>query len=236
MYPKLDILAIAAHPDDVEISAGGTVLKSIEQGKTVGIVDLTRGELGTRGSGELRMLEAAEASKRMGITARENLGLKDGFFKDDEASMRLLIETIRKYRPEIVLTNAPTDRHPDHGRASKFVNDACFFSGLPKIVTGDFAAHRPKAVYMFVQDYYIKPDFVVDIEAYWDKKIEVLKSYGSQFFNPNSLEPATPISGEDFFDFLKARSKDFARPAALQYAEGFITARVPAVTDLFHLK
>jgi bacillithiol biosynthesis deacetylase BshB1 len=236
MHPKLDILAIAAHPDDVEISAGGTILKSIEQGKTVGIVDLTRGELGTRGSGELRMLEAAEASRRLGISARENLGLKDGFFKDDEASMRLLIETIRKYRPEIVLTNAPSDRHPDHGRASKFVNDACFFAGLPKIVTGDFAAHRPKAVYMFVQDYYLKPDFVVDIEAYWDKKIEVLKAYGSQFFDPNSQEPATPISGEDFFDFLKARSKDFARPAALKFAEGFITARIPAVNDLFSLK
>lgn len=235
MYPKLDILAIAAHPDDVEISAGGTILKSIEQGKTVGIVDLTRGELGTRGSGELRLEEAAEASKRLGITARENLGLKDGFFKDDEASMRLLIEAIRKYRPEIVLTNAPSDRHPDHGRASKFVNDACFFAGLPKIETGDLKAHRPKAVYMFVQDYYLKPDFVVDVTEYWERKENVLRAFGSQFFNPDSKEPVTPISGADFFDFLRARGSNFGRPAGFKYAEGFITTRQPGVNDLFHL-
>lgn len=231
---KLDILAIAAHPDDVEISAGGTVLKSIEQGKKVGIVDLTQGELGSRGSGELRLVEAAAASKILGIHARENMGFADGFFKDDQASMLKLIDVIRKYRPEIVLTNAPSDRHPDHGRASKFVRDACFYSGLRKIET-DHDYWRPKNVYMFNQDYYNKPDFVVDVTLHWEKKMEALRAFSSQFYDPNSKEPNTPISGQEFFDFLKARAMEFGRPAGFLLAEGFMTDRAIGVSDLFHL-
>ncbi len=232
---KLDILAIAAHPDDVEISAGGTVLKSIQQGKKVGIVDLTRGELGSRGSGDLRMIEAEAASKILGISARVNLGLADGFFENNEASLRKIIEQIRIYKPEIVLTNAPSDRHPDHGRASKLVRDACFYSGLRKIETGH-EAWRPKAVYMFNQDFYNKPDFVVDITEFWETKMESLKAYGSQFFDPNSKEPKTPISGEEFFDFLRARAMDFGRPAGYLLAEAFMVDRTIGVEDLFHLK
>jgi N-acetylglucosamine malate deacetylase 1 len=232
---KLDILAIAAHPDDVEISAGGTVLKSIQQGKKVGIVDLTRGELGSRGSGDLRMIEAEAASKILGISARVNLGLADGFFEKNEASLRKIIEQIRIYRPEIVLTNAPSDRHPDHGRASQLVREACFYSGLRKIETGQ-EAWRPKSVYMFNQDYYNKPDFVVDVTEFWETKMEALKAYGSQFFDPTSKEPKTPISGEEFFDFLRARSMDFGRPAGYLLAEGFMVDRTIGVEDLFHLK
>jgi bacillithiol biosynthesis deacetylase BshB1 len=232
---KLDILAIAAHPDDVEISAGGTVLKSIQQGKKVGIVDLTRGELGSRGSGDLRMIEAEAASKILGISARVNLGLADGFFEKNEASLRKIIEQIRIYRPEIVLTNAPSDRHPDHGRASQLVREACFYSGLRKIETGQ-EAWRPKSVYMFNQDYYNKPDFVVDVTEFWETKMEALKAYGSQFFDPSSKEPKTPISGEEFFDFLRARSMDFGRPAGYLLAEGFMVDRTLGVEDLFHLK
>jgi bacillithiol biosynthesis deacetylase BshB1 len=232
---KLDILAIAAHPDDVEISAGGTVLKSIQQGKKVGIVDLTRGELGSRGSGDLRMIEAEAASKILGISARVNLGLADGFFEKNEASLRKIIEQIRIYRPEIVLTNAPSDRHPDHGRASQLVREACFYSGLRKIETGQ-EAWRPKSVYMFNQDYYNKPDFVVDVTEFWETKMEALKAYGSQFFDPTSKEPKTPISGEEFFDFLRARSMDFGRPAGYLLAEGFMVDRTLGVEDLFHLK
>ncbi|MFY8136581.1 MAG: bacillithiol biosynthesis deacetylase BshB1 [Flavobacteriales bacterium] len=232
---KLDILAIAAHPDDVEISAGGTVLKSIQQGKKVGIVDLTRGELGSRGSGDLRMIEAEAASKILGISVRVNLGLADGFFENNEASLRKIIEQIRIYKPEIVLTNAPSDRHPDHGRASQLVREACFYSGLRKIETGQ-EAWRPKSVYMFNQDYYNKPDFVVDVTEFWETKMEALKAYGSQFFDPNSKEPKTPISGEEFFDFLRARSMDFGRPAGYLLAEGFMVDRTIGVEDLFHLK
>lgn len=231
---KLDILAIAAHPDDVEISAGGTVLKSIQQGKKVGIVDLTRGEMGSRGSGELRLIEAQKASEILGLSARENLMLDDCFFQQDRESIMAIVHVIRKYKPEIVLTNAPSDRHPDHGRASKLVRDACFYSGLRKIEDGQ-EAWRPKSVYMFNQDYYNKPDFVVDITGFWDKKVEALMAFSSQFFDPNSSEPATPISGQEFFEFLRSRSMDFGRPAGYLLAEGFITDRAPGVDDLFHL-
>lgn len=231
---KLDILAIAAHPDDVEISAGGTVLKSIQQGKKVGIVDLTRGEMGSRGSGELRLIEAQKASEILGLSARENLMLDDCFFQQDRESIMAIVNVIRKYKPEIVLTNAPTDRHPDHGRASKLVRDACFYSGLRKIEDGQ-DAWRPKSVYMFNQDYFNKPDFVVDVTAFWDKKVEALMAFSSQFFDPNSSEPTTPISGKEFFDFLRSRSMDFGRPAGYLLAEGFITDRALGVDDLFHL-
>lgn len=232
---KLDILAIAAHPDDVEISAAGTVMRSIDQGKKVGIVDLTQGELGSRGNAELRMKEAAKASEILGLHVRENLCLADGFFRDNEETMRKVIEVIRKFRPEIVLTNALSDRHPDHGRAAKLVSDACFYSGLIKIETGQ-DAWRPKALYHFGQDYYQQPDFVVDITEYWERKLASLKAYSSQFFDPMSAEPKTPISGEEFFDFIKSRNMDFGRPAGYLIAEGFVASRIMGVKDLFDLQ
>jgi N-acetylglucosamine malate deacetylase 1 len=231
---KLDVLAIAAHPDDVEISAAGTLLRCKAQGMSVGIVDMTQGELGTRGSSELRLKEAQKAAEILGLTIRENLGLADGFFQNDEATIRKVIDVIRKYKPTIVLTNAKSDRHPDHGRASKLVSDACFYSGLRKIET-EHEAWRPKSVYFFGQDYYQKPDFVVDITPFWEKKMEALKAYSSQFYDPNSSEPVTPISGESFFDFIKSRNMDYGRPAGYLLAEGFCAARVIGVPNLLDI-
>jgi bacillithiol biosynthesis deacetylase BshB1 len=231
---QVDVLCIAAHPDDVEISAGGTVAKLIAQGYTVAIVDFTQGELGSRGSGPLRLKEAAEASRILNVKYRENLGLKDGFFQYDEESLKLIIEVVRKYKPTIVLTNALRDRHPDHARAAKMVSDACFYSGLNKI---EGMLHwRPKAVYHFNQDQYNKPDFVVDVTDFWDVKMASLMAYRSQFYDPQSKEPETPISGEGFFDYLKARAIDFGRPAGYQLAEGFQVARVPGVHDIMGLQ
>lgn len=230
---KVDILAIAAHPDDVEISAGGTIAKHIAEGKTVAIVDLTQGELGSRGSGPLRLLEAEDAKVILGVQFRENLGLKDGFFRYDDETLLKVIEVVRKYQPEIVLTNALKDRHPDHARASKLVSDACFYSGLNKI-PGE-RIWRPKAVYHFNQDYYNEPDFVVDVTPFWKVKMESLMAYKSQFYDPNSKEPETPISGEGFFEYLKARAIDFGRPAGMQLAEGFQVGRTLGVKNLFDL-
>lgn len=237
---KLDLLAIVAHPDDLEIGAGGTALWALSQGYTVGIVDLTRGELGTRGSAEIRDHEAMAAAKMMGVTVRENLGLADGFFHNDKTTMMEIVKVIRKYSPGIILTNSPSDRHPDHGRASGLVSEASFYAGLKKIeteVSGIIQKeHRPKAVYHFIQDYYLKPDFVVDITSFWSKKVEVLKCFGSQFFDENSVEPETPISGKGFFDFLKARAMEMGRPSGFELAEGFIVDRPPGVKDLFQLQ
>jgi bacillithiol biosynthesis deacetylase BshB1 len=237
---KLDVLAFAAHPDDVEISCGGTIAKLVSQGRKVGIVDLTRGELGTRGNGILRLEEAEASAKILGLSARENLGLRDGFFIENETSQRLIIQQLRKYRPEIVLANSVTDRHIDHGRGARLVADACFLSGLRKIKTeeggNEQEAWRPRAVYHYIQDYYIKPDFVVDVSEYFEQKMKAIEAYSSQFYDPESEEPSTPISGEDFFDFLKSRAMEFGRPAGVKYAEGFTTNRFPAVDDLFDLR
>ncbi|MDZ4823727.1 MAG: bacillithiol biosynthesis deacetylase BshB1 [Flavobacteriales bacterium] len=237
---SVDILAIAAHPDDVEIGAGGTIFKSVKQGYSVAIVDLTCGELGSRGSGEIRMKEATAAAQKLGLVHRECLHLADGFFRDDRESMIKVIEAIRRLRPRIVITNTLQDRHPDHGRAAKLVTEACFYSGLRKIETvldgAKQEAWRPQVVYYFVQDYYHEPDFVVDVSEYWEQKIEVLNCYSSQFFDPNSKERETPISGKDFFDFLKARAADLGRHAGFSLAEGFITARTPGVNNLFDLR
>ncbi|MFN8776228.1 MAG: bacillithiol biosynthesis deacetylase BshB1 [Flavobacteriales bacterium] len=232
---QLDILAVVAHPDDAEISAGGTLLRQRSLGHTVGIVDLTRGELGTRGSAEIRDLEAGRAAERLGLAVRENLGLADGFFRNDQESMVKVAEVIRKYRPHIVLTNAIHDRHPDHGRAASLVRDACFYAGLPKLVT-DFSAWRPTQIYHMIQDYYIEPGLIVDVASFWEEKIEVLKCYSTQFFNPDSVEPVTPISGPEFFDFLRSRAITLARPGGLLLAEGFVPARVPVTADLLALK
>ena len=237
---KTDILAIGAHPDDVEISACGILLKEIAFGKKAAVVDLTRGELGTRGSADERDKEAQRASQMMGLLHRSNLGLKDGFFMPDEASTLKLVERIRFYQPEVVLIPAPRDRHPDHGRASALCSDACFLSALPKVRTSssdvDQQTWKPKTVYHYIQDWHLDPDFVVDITDFAERKIEILKAYKSQFFDPSSTEPVTPISKEDFFDFLRGRWAGFGRLVGTRYAEGFISQRAIGVhhlTDIY---
>lgn len=237
---ELDILAFAAHPDDVELGCSGTLYKHVLQGYKVGIIDLTRGELGTRGSAEIRNNEAAASSKVLGISVRENLDFADGFFQNDKAHQLEIIKVIRKYRPKIILANSISDRHIDHGRAAALVSDAAFLSGLAKIETKSDGsiqqAWRPQAVYHYIQDYYLKPDFAVDITDTFDKKIESIKCFSSQFYNPDSKEPQTPISSKDFLDFIEARAREFGRPIQAKYAEGFKTSRYIGVNDLFHLK
>lgn len=211
---KLDILAISAHPDDIELGCAGTILASIAQGRRVGIVDLTRGELGTRGTPEIRRAEAEAAAKILGAEVRDNVGLADGFFQNDKESQLSLVPYIRKYQPEIVLANAQEDRHPDHGKGANLIYDACFLSGLRQIDTFDEfgnvqAAWRPKFIYHFTQDRYIKPDFVVDITPYWKKKEEAIRAFRSQFHDPNSKEPNSYISSPEFLEFLEARSKEY---------------------------
>ena len=236
---KLDILAFAAHPDDVEISAGGTVARMISQGKKVGVVDLTRGELGTRGNGLLRLEEAAASSEVLGLSARENLGMKDGFFEHTEHNLKLIIQKIRKYQPEVVLANSVSDRHTDHGKAAQLVAEAAFLSGLKKIETKEnteVQTHwRPKAVYHYIQDYYIQPDFAVDVTDFFEIKMKAIRAFSSQFYSPDSKEPETPISGEDFFDFLRSRAMEYGRPIGAKYAEGFTVRRYPGVKDLMDL-
>lgn len=222
---KTDILFIAAHPDDVELCCAGTVFRHIEMGHTVGIVDLTAGELGTRGNAELRAQEAAKASAIMGISFRENLGLRDGFFDLSESNKLPVIRAIRRYRPEIVITNAIRDRHPDHGRAAQLVAESCFLAGLPKIEMEDqghvLEAWRPKEVYHMIQDRYIAPDVCVDITPYMEKKIEAIMAFSSQFHDPNSSEPITPISRSDFFEFWKSRFREMGRLIGVEFAEGY---------------
>lgn len=233
---KVDILAFGAHPDDVEISCSATICKHIALGQKVAVVDLTQGELGTRGSAEERLIEAADSAKILGLTDRVNLGFRDGFFTHDEAHLLELVRMIRKYQPEIVLANAVSDRHPDHGKAGKLIADACFLSGLKKIETsydGEVQTHwRPKAVYHYIQDYYLKPDFVVDVTGFEQKKIESIKAFKTQFYDPTSAEPSTPISREDFFDFLLGRMKEYGRPIGVEYAEGFTSSRHIGVNKL----
>ncbi len=239
---NVDVLAIAAHPDDIEMSCAGTLLSLVAQGKTVAAVDLTRGELGTRGTPEIRAQEAAEGSRIMQLSARENMGFADGFFRNDETHQRALIAVIRHYRPTIVITNAPEERHPDHGRAAQLVIDACFYAGLRMIETSRDGqvqeAHRPSFVYHFIQDRTLKPDFVVDITPYWPQKLAAIQAYTSQFFSadPNNNEPQTYISGEAFLNFLEARSREHGHMIGSTFGEGFLTKRTLGVTDLFALK
>ncbi len=237
---KVDILAFAAHPDDIEISMSGTILKHIAAGKTVGIVDLTRGELGTRGTAKTREEEAQKATKLMGVHYRNNLDLGDGIFENNLETRLSIIREIRKCQPEIVFANSIADRHPDHGRASKLVSEACFYSGLVKVETqydGQIqSACRPKAVYHYIQDRFIKPDFVVDVTPFVNQKIDILKTYSTQFYDPNSEEPSTPISGKDFFDFIKGRMSEFGRSIGVSFAEGFTAERLIGVEDIFQLK
>ena len=218
---KLDILAFAAHPDDAELSCSGTLLQHIAMGKKVGIIDLTRGELGTRGSAELRDQEAANSSKIMGIHVRENLRMADGFFEDNKEHQLTIIEMIRKYQPDLVLANAINDRHIDHGRGAELVHKASFLAGLSKIETGDLKAWRPKRVLHYIQDYFMQPDVVVDITPWFEKKKECIMAFSSQFYNPKSKEPETPISSASFFQFLEARSREMGRLIGVEFGEGF---------------
>jgi bacillithiol biosynthesis deacetylase BshB1 len=236
---KLDILAFAAHPDDVELSASATLMRHIDQGYKVGIVDLTEGELGSRGTVETRYEEAAASSSIMGLTARVNLKMADGFFEINEENKMKIIEQIRRFQPKIVLANAVSDRHPDHGRAAKLVSEACFLSGLIKIPSewegSPQIAHRPDNVYHYIQDYSITPDFVVDATPYVERKMQAIKAFKTQFFDPDMEGPQTPISGESFLNFIEARMRHFGRPAGYDFAEGFTVERYPGIADLFDL-
>lgn len=236
---KLDILAFGAHPDDVELGCSGTIAKEISLGKKVGIIDLTRGELGTRGSVEIRNAESAKASAILGVSARENLDMRDGFFVNDEAHQMKIIQMIRKYQPEIVLCNAIEDRHIDHGKGSRLVSDACFLSGLRKIETSlngeNQNAWRPKVVYHYIQWNNLEPDFVVDISGFIDIKMESILAYSSQFYNPNTNEPESPISSKNFLDSVKYRAQDLGRIIGTDFAEGFTVERYLAVNSLSNL-
>jgi bacillithiol biosynthesis deacetylase BshB1 len=229
---KLDILVMAAHPDDAELSCAGTILKHIAAGKKVGIVDFTRGELGTRGTPEIRLQESADATKILGLHVRENLGIRDGFFRNDEETQLKLIEVIRKYQPDIVLANALEDRHPDHGKGAQLAIDACFLSGLRQIKTGDLPAWRPAQVYHYIQDRYLEPDFVVDISSQWDKKEAAIRAFKSQFFDPNSSEPASYISSPDFLNFIQARAMEMGHKIGVKYGEGFQSQKTMEVKIL----
>jgi bacillithiol biosynthesis deacetylase BshB1 len=237
---KVDILAIGVHPDDVELGCSGTIAKHIALGKKVGILDLTLGELGTRGSAELRTKEANEAAKILGVSFRTQLKMKDGFFENNEAHQKQIIEIIRKHQPEIILCNAINDRHPDHGRAAKLTSDACFYSGLIKIETTVDGKKqnvwRPKAVYHYIQDHYIHPDLVIDITDFMEIKHKAIMAFTSQFFDPNSKEPETPISSKAFIESLNSKMALWGRAIGVAYAEGFTVERYPGVNNLFDLK
>lgn len=224
---KTDLLFIAAHPDDVELCCAGTVFRHVEAGYVVGIVDLTAGELGTRGNAELRAQEAARAAEIMRIAYRDNLGLRDGFFDLSEANKLPIIRAIRKYRPEIVVTNALSDRHPDHGRAAQLVKESCFLAGLPKIETHDAsgdnqAAWRPKKIYHMIQDRYMNPSVCIDISNYIARKTAAVMAFKSQFWDPDAQDPPTPISGSEFQQFLIARAREMGRLIGTEFAEGYV--------------
>lgn len=236
---QIDILAFGAHPDDVELGAGGTIAKEVHLGRKVGIIDLTRGELGTRGSAELRYEEAQKGAQILGASFRENLGFSDGFFTNDKEHQLEIIKIIRQYQPKIVLCNAIDDRHIDHARGSKLVSDACFLSGLSKIQTQYKGmaqnAYRPQVVYHYIQWKNIEPHFVVDISAFIHKKVEAVLAFGSQFFDATSKEPQTPITSQNFLDSVTYRARDLGRLIGVEAGEGFTTERYPAVNDLFQL-
>jgi N-acetylglucosamine malate deacetylase 1 len=236
---KLDILAIGVHPDDVELCCAGTLMKQMEKGHKVGILDLTRGELGTRGNAAIRLQEAEAAAKILGVHARENAGFEDGFFQNDKKHQLELIKFIRKYQPTVVLSNAKYDRHPDHGRAAQLTYDACFLAGLPKIETTlngvKQEAFRPKALYHYIQALHAEPDFVVDITKYFERKLEAVLAYKSQFHNPESKEQGTFISSPEFLEFVKARATHFGMTINAKYAEAFTVNRIPGVEDIIAL-
>tara|TARA_B110001450_G_scaffold216_1_gene321 strand:+ start:86 stop:802 length:717 start_codon:yes stop_codon:yes gene_type:complete len=236
---KLDILAFGAHPDDIELGCGATIAKEVSLGKKVGIVDLTRGELGTRGSAELRIIEANNAAKILGVSVRENVGFADGFFTNDKKHQLEIIKMIRKYQPDIVLCNAIDDRHIDHGKGSKLVSDACFLSGLVKIETElegkQQEKWRPKHVYHYIQWKNIAPDFVIDVTGFIQKKQASVLAYSSQFYDPNSKEPESPITSKTFIESINYRSRDLGRLIGVEYAEGFTSERYVAAENLSKL-
>ncbi len=236
----VDILAIGAHPDDIELSAAGTLLKHKAMGKTFALVDLTEGEMGTRGTVETRYKEAADAARILGAEMRVNLQMRDGFFEETEENLLKIVVQIRRFKPAIVLANAIDDRHPDHGRASHLISRACFLAGLRKIDTtfegAAQEAHRPTHVYHYIQDRMIEPDFVVDVSEFAEQKFDSIKAYKTQFWDPTSKEPKTPISGEEFFEFLRGRMSEFGRRMNVKYAEGFNVERTIGVDSLFDLK
>lgn len=239
---KLDILAFGSHPDDVELGCGATIAKEVAKGKKVGIIDLTRGELGTRGSAETRDSESAHAAKLLGVTVRDNMEFADGFFVNDRYHQIELIKMIRKYKPEIVLCNAVDDRHIDHGKGSQLVSDACFLSGLLKIDTkcedydGFQEPWRPKAVYHYIQWKNLEPDVVVDVSGFIQKKVDAVLAYKTQFYDENSQEPETPISSKNFTESIEYRARDLGRLINAEHGEGFTVERYPAVNSLFDLK
>ena len=237
---KLDILAFGAHPDDVEISAGATLLKYAKEGKSIGIIDLTKGELGTRGSVEQRYKEAQAASEILQLKIRKNLQLGDGVFDVSQENKLKVIELIRLYRPQLVLANSLKDRHPDHGRAAQLVADACYLSGLDKIKTSHEGVNqekfRPDLLLHYIQDYNLNPDVILDVSETGTQKLEVIKCYKSQFYDPDSSEPETPISGEEFFSYLEGRMMSYGRELGVTYGEAFNISRTLGVKDLFALK
>lgn len=238
---KLDILVFASHPDDAELGCGGTIAKHTGMGHKVGIVDLTRGELGTRGTPETRQNEAAQSAKILGVSARENLQLRDGFFQNDQESQLILIQAIRKYQPRIILANAIYDRHIDHGKGASLAYDASFLSGLIKVETIDEGGNqqkpwRPDAVYHYVQSQFINPDFVVDISAQWETKMKAIRAFSSQFFNPGSKEPETYISKPGFLKMLEARAVEYGHAIGAVHGEGFTVRRLMGVESLFDLR
>ncbi len=237
---KLDILVFTAHPDDAELACAGTIISHIERGKKVGIVDLTKGELGTRGTPEIRASEAAEATKVMGLHVRENLGFRDGFFTEDELHKLEVVKMIRKYQPELILANAIRDRHPDHGRASRLVSEASFIAGLKMVETSVDneiqAAWRPKNIYHYIQSNFITPDFVVDVSSAWEKKMEAIKCFKSQFYDPASKEPSTFISSPEFMKMLESRGKELGHSIGAAYGEGFTVERYVGLKNLFDLQ
>jgi len=237
---KLDILVFAAHPDDAELGCGGTIAKHVSLGHKVGIIDFTRGELGTRGTPETRQVEAAEAARILGASVRENLRLRDGFFQNDEASQLAVVRAVRKYQPEIVIANAIYDRHVDHGKGASLAYDGCFLSGLAKIETVDESgkkqqAWRPKAVYHYIQSHLIEPDVVVDITGFWETKLNAIKAFKTQFFDPGSKEPETYISKPGFLQMIESRGIEFGHAIGVTHGEGFTVRRYPGVDNLLNL-
>lgn len=232
---KTDILAFGAHPDDVELGCGGTIAKMVSEGKTCVIVDLTKGELGTRGTEETRRVEAVDSAKILGVSARENLDMKDGFLENSEEYQMRIVKMVRKYRPEIVLANAIDDRHPDHAKGAKLVSDACFLAGLRKIETeldGESQeVWRPKHIFHYIQWKNIKPEFVIDISGFLDLKIKSCMAYKTQFYDPASKEPETPITSRDFFESLTYRAQDLGRLSGVTYGEGFTTEKLIALKN-----
>lgn len=236
---KLDILVLAAHPDDAELGCGGTIAKHTTLGHKVGIVDFTKGELGTRGTVETREHEAADSAKILGISARENLGLKDGFFRNHQEEQLAVVRAIRKYQPEIILANAIYDRHPDHGKGSDLAFDATFLAGLSKVETSvdgkSQAPWRPKAIYHYIQSQYIEPDFVVDVSDFWEKKMSAIRAFKTQFYDPNSKEPNTYISNPGFLKMIESRAQEMGYSIGTNYGEGFTVRRFVGVNSLFDI-